>query len=116
MTDEQRLKCESEMENMKVALDRGLGILVEMTGERCVSPAIDKLETICLAKVMRHSYLFAPMTQIDPSLLVQVRIAIQGSFLAGVEWGKANRDLYTLPEDAACDDPSHDHYVPPEGN
>lgn len=114
LTEEQRLKVESEAANADVAFDLAFTTMQEMVAGELAVPAIahtnnELLET--LVHILPGMGMYLAMY---PYAADQLRMCLTHAFLVGHELGKAGRELYTLPGEAACDDPTHDHYVPPK--
>jgi hypothetical protein len=114
MTEEQRALGESEIANLQVADERSLELLKEMMDSGDAVPALQAFTAKQFIVLGEGSPGWVMGAAIDPNMITNVGMALMHAFLAGVEWGKAGRDLYRLPVENACDDPTHDHYVGPK--
>lgn len=114
MTKEQQDAIESEIANLEIADKRSLAQLREMLDSGDAIPALQAF-TGKQFKILSHQSMGWTMgTAIDPEMTFNVGMSVMHAFLAGVEWGKAGRDVLRLPAEQACNDPSHDHYVEPK--
>lgn len=109
LSQEESDMIESEIENLNVADELASMVREDFIDQHLAVPAVTTLTEGYWNRLICFAPALATLELLDSHVGHHIKIAIIQSFLTGIEWGKTNRPLYTLPA-ISCDNPDHAHH------
>jgi hypothetical protein len=101
--NERDAKIDSEMANADVAVGKAMELMMEFLDNHRAVPALKHVSESQMRAIMfSHRAGLSIAVAVEPGLGQTMALSLMTSFLAGVEWGKANRELYNF--EAECNE------------